>query len=116
MIKNGISQIKENKMADNKCCCNCGKSKLQPRSEKEKKALIGRLNRISGQINGIAGMIETDRYCDDVLIQLAAVYKSVKSVSAAILEEHMRSCVTESLKKGETEVIDEVVDLFKKFV
>ena len=103
-------------MADNKCCRNCGKSKLQPRSEKEKKALIGRLNRISGQINGIAGMIETDRYCDDVLIQLAAVYKSIKSVSAVILEEHMKSCVVESVKRGETEAIDEIIDLFRQFV
>ena len=100
-------------MQEKECCC-CRK-KLNPRGEKEKSALIGRLNRISGQISGIAKMIESDRYCGDVLIQLAAVYKSVKSLSSAILEEHMKSCVTESIKKGETESIDEVIDLFQKF-
>lgn len=96
--------------------CSCCKKKEIPRTEKEKNALIGRLNRISGQISGVCKMIENDRYCDDVLIQLAAVYKSIKSVSAAILEEHMKTCVTESIKRGETEAIDEVVDLFKKFI
>ncbi len=104
--KGGIMQEKE-------CCC-CRK-KLNPRTDKEKSALIGRLNRISGQINGIAKMIDADRYCGDVLVQLAAVYKSVKSLSSAILEEHMKSCVTESIKKGETEAIEEVLDLFQKF-
>lgn len=96
--------------------CTCCKKKAVPRTEKEKSALIGRLNRISGQINGVSKMIENDRYCDDVLIQLAAVYKSIKSVSAVILEEHMKSCVVESVKRGETEAIDEIIDLFRKFV
>lgn len=96
--------------------CTCCKKKTVPRTEKEKSALIGRLNRISGQINGVSKMIENDRYCDDVLIQLAAVYKSIKSVSAVILEEHMKSCVVESVKRGETEAIDEIIDLFRKFV
>lgn len=96
--------------------CSCCKKKEIPRTEKEKSALISRLNRISGQINGVCKMIENDRYCDDVLIQLAAVYKSVKSVSAVILEEHMKTCVTESIKRGETEAVDEVIDLFKKFI
>jgi len=96
--------------------CDCCRKKLKPRGEKEKSALISRLNRISGQINGVANMINEDRYCDDVLIQLAAVYKSVKSLSAVILEEHMKSCVVESVRNGGTEAVDEVVDLFKKFV
>ena len=100
-------------MQEKECCC-CRK-KLNPRTDKEKSALIGRLNRISGQINGIAKMIDADRYCGDVLVQLAAVYKSVKSLSSAILEEHMKSCVTESIKKGEKEAIEEVLDLFQKF-
>ncbi len=96
--------------------CTCCKKKAVPRTEKEKSALISRLNRISGQINGVSKMIENDRYCDDVLIQLAAVYNSIKSVSAVILEEHMKSCVVESVKRGETEAIDEIIDLFRKFV
>lgn len=95
--------------------CSCRK-KLNGRDEQSKKQLKNRLNRIIGQLNGINKMIEEDRYCDDVLIQLAAVDKSVKSLSAIILEEHMKSCVVQSLKRDQTEVIDEVVDLFKKLI
>ncbi len=98
---------------ETKCCC---RKKLKERDEQSKKLLKNRLNRIIGQLNGINKMIEEDRYCDDVLIQLAAVAKSVKGLSAAILEEHMKSCVVQSIKQDQTEVIDEVVDLFKKFI
>ena len=68
--------------------CNCYEKKNQ-RSEEEKKRIICRLNRISGQINGIGKMIENDAYCNDVLIQLAAVKNSVKSLSTCILENHL---------------------------
>ena len=56
-------------------CCN----KKTKRGPEEKKLIINRLNRISGQINGITKMIENDAYCNDVLIQLSAVKNSVKS-------------------------------------
>lgn len=56
------------------------------------------MKRMIGQLNGIMKMIEDDRYCDDVLIQLSAVDKSIKSLANSILEEHMHSCVVESIK------------------
>ena len=94
------------------CCCH---TKTKVRTEEEKKKIISRLNRIAGQIGGIKKMIEEDRYCDDVLIQLAAVDKSVKSLAAVILESHMHSCLIENIKEGNLAVVDEVVDLFKRF-
>jgi CsoR family transcriptional regulator, copper-sensing transcriptional repressor len=60
-------------------------------------------------------MVDEDRYCDDILIQLAAIDKSVKSLANVILENHMHSCVIDNIKNGNYEVIDEVVDLFKRF-
>ena len=60
-------------------------------------------------------MIEEDRYCDDVLIQLAAIDKSVKSLAGVLLESHMHSCLIENIKEGNLAVVDEVVDLFKRF-
>ena len=54
------------------CCC----EKKTIRSNEEKKKLISRINRIKGQINGISNMIDNDRYCDDILIQLSAIDKS----------------------------------------
>lgn len=95
-----------------KCCCN---TKTKIREEKEKKELTIRINRIVGQMNGIKKMVDEDRYCDDILIQLAAIDKSVKSLANVILENHMHSCVIDNIKSGNYEVIDEVVDLFKRF-
>ena len=95
--------------------CEACKMKNTPRDEKSKKKLISRINRINGQINGIKKMIEEDRYCDDVLIQLSAIDKAIKGLANEILYEHMKSCVIENIQKGNYEVLDEIVTLFKRF-
>jgi len=94
-----------------KCCCD----KTKVRTPEEKKSLITRVNRITGQMNGIKNMIEDDRYCDDILIQLSAIDKSIKSLANVILENHMHSCLVEDIKNDKYEVIDEIVELFKRF-
>lgn len=97
-------------------CINCNeKHKLNPRSLEEKKAITNRINRISGQLNGVKNMIENDRYCDEVLIQLSAIDKSIKSLANLILDEHMHSCLIEKIKNGNYEEIDNIIDLFKRF-
>ena len=93
-------------------CCN---HKKKVRSNEEKRAIVSRLNRIAGQINGIQKMVEEDRYCDDVLTQLASVDKAVKSLAGLILSAHMHTCLIEQVQAGETEIVDEVVELFKRF-
>lgn len=85
------------------------------RSEEEKKLINNRLNRIEGQIKGIKKMIEEDKYCNDILIQLSAIENSVKSLSNHILENHLYNCVSNDLEKGNLEIIDEMIGLFKKF-
>ena len=92
-------------------CCN----KKTKRGADEKKLIIGRLNRISGQINGITKMVENDAYCNDVLVQLSAVKNSVKSLSSHILENHLYTCVTRDLENGDFDTIDELISLFKRF-
>ncbi len=92
-------------------CCN----KKTRRSAEEKKLITNRLNRISGQINGIAKMIENDAYCNDVLVQLSAVENSIKSLSTHILENHLCTCVARDLENGELDTIDELISLFKRF-
>ena len=91
-------------------CC-----KVKIRSEEEKKKLISRLNRLIGQMNGVKKMIQDDRYCDDVLIQLSAIDKAIKSLANLLLENHMHTCLIENINNGNYEIVDEVVDLFKKF-
>lgn len=85
------------------------------RNSEEKKVIINRLNRINGQIGGIKKMIENDKYCNDVLIQLSAVEKSVKSLSNHILENHLYTCVSENIESGNVEIINELINIFKKF-
>lgn len=60
-------------------------------------------------------MIKEDAYCNEVLIQLSAVQNSVKSLSNLILENHLYNCVTRDLEDGKTDIIDELISLFKKF-
>ena len=95
------------------CCCN--KTKNKPRTESEKKALRSRVNRIAGQLTGINKMIDEDRYCDDVLTQLSAIDKAVRSLMTIILEDHMRTCITENILNGNGDAVDEVVELFRRF-
>lgn len=61
-------------------------------------------------------MINEDRYCGDVLIQLAAVESAVKAISREVMQDHLESCVVDRIQSGDTEVIDEVMDLFKRFM
>ena len=92
-------------------CCN----KKTKRGIDEKKLITNRLNRISGQVNGIKKMIENDAYCNDILIQLKAVENSIQSLSNHILENHLYNCVTRDLENGELDTIDELISLFKRF-
>lgn len=97
-------------------CCHCGAQKHTPRSEQLEADVTRRLNRAIGQLNGIKTMVEEDRYCGDVLTQLAAVESAVKAVSREVMQDHLETCVVERVQAGDTEVVDEVMGLFKKFM
>ncbi|MFZ2756795.1 MAG: metal-sensing transcriptional repressor [Atopobiaceae bacterium] len=94
--------------------CDCH-HKQTPRSEALQKDVTCRLNRAIGQLNGVKSMIDDNRYCGDVLIQLAAAQSAIKAVSTEILQDHLETCVVERIQAGDTEVVDEVVQLLKRF-
>ena len=73
-----------------------------------------RLSRACGQLNGISKMIEEDRYCEDVLIQLSAVISALKSFGNVLLKDHLETCVSDKIKQGDSEVISEVMEIIKK--
>ena len=98
----------------NDSCPHCHKKKERP--EEEYKKLINRLNRISGQINGIKKMVENDAYCTDILIQVAAVNAALNSFNKELLGEHIRTCVADNIKNGNDEVIDELVKTLQKLM
>lgn len=96
-------------------CENCNVCvKSTHRAEDEKKNITKRLNIVEGQIRGTKQMIEDDRHCDDILTQISAVNKALESVENTILESHIRNCVVRDIKNGDTKIIDEVMDLFKR--
>lgn len=93
---------------------NCCKTKATPRSEESRRALENRLNRMIGQLGGIKNMIENNRYCSDILTQVAAVESALQNFGYIILKDHLETCVTEEIKKGNNGIIDETIDIIKK--
>jgi DNA-binding FrmR family transcriptional regulator len=71
---------------------------------RDKDALVKRLHRIEGQVRGVEKMIEEERYCIDVLTQIAAISTALESVSIRVLEDHVRHCVADALAAGDAEV------------
>jgi DNA-binding FrmR family transcriptional regulator len=62
--------------------------------------LLKRLRRIEGQVRGLQRMVEEEAYCIDVLTQVSAATKALQSVAVALLEEHLRHCVTDAAAQG----------------
>ena len=93
------------------CCC---RHKATPRGETELRQLQNRLNRMIGQLSGIGKMLEENRYCGDILVQVAAVESALQAFGYLVLQDHMETCVVEEIKKGNTQVIDEALKINKK--
>jgi DNA-binding FrmR family transcriptional regulator len=73
----------------------------------EKEALVKRLHRIEGQVRGIERMVEDERYCIEILTQIAAATTALESVAFKILDEHVNHCVAGALESGDAEVAAE---------
>lgn len=86
------------------------------RTIEENKAYSKRLNRIEGQVRGINKMIETNRDCKEVLVQLSAINAAIKNLSSDIFEAHMKTCMLNDIKNERYESIDEVMDLYKRLL
>ena len=80
---------------------------------------LPRLNRISGQIEGIKRMIEENRYCGDILIQLRAARAALRNIELQILDRHLSTCVTDAFQGESLEAkkqnVDEIRELIKRF-
>jgi DNA-binding FrmR family transcriptional regulator len=80
---------------------------------------LGRLRRIEGQVQGIQRMVEEDKYCVDILLQLAAVEGAVEQVQKLLLGRHIASCVSEAIRSGNTrdrqKKVDELLEVFSRF-
>ena len=80
---------------------------------------LGRLRRIEGQMQGIQRMVEEDKYCVDILLQLTAVQGAVEQVQRLLLGRHIESCVADAVRSGSTrdrqKKMDELLEVFSRF-
>ena len=87
---------------------------------KDKDALVRRLHRIEGQVRGVERMVAEDRYCIDILTQIAAVNTALESLAFQILDEHVRHCVAGALTSGDEtaarEKTQELLEAVQRFV
>jgi CsoR family transcriptional regulator, copper-sensing transcriptional repressor len=79
-------------------------------------ALLKRLNRISGQVRGVTGMVEEGRYCVDILTQIAAIQSALDAVAMQLLEHHTHGCVQSAIRSGHgDQAIGELMEVVKRF-
>jgi DNA-binding FrmR family transcriptional regulator len=80
------------------------------------KDMLDRLNRIGGQVRGVARMVEQQRPCLEVLQQLASVQAAMKGLTKTVLRNYLERCATDAIRSGDTEVYDDLMEAIYKFV
>ena len=85
-------------------------------SPDHKKAVINRLSRIIGHMESVKKMVENDRDCTDVLIQLSAVNSALQGVSRAVLKEHMSTCIVEAVQHEDRQALEELSKAIDSFI
>ena len=84
----------------------------------EKKQLLSRLRRVEGQAGGLVRMVEADKYCIDILQQIAAVQGALAQAGKALVRSHLETCVVDAFKsrkaKEQAQAISELVELFAR--
>ena len=86
------------------------------RGEQEKRDLMNRLKRIEGQVRGLQRMLEEDAYCPEILVQASAVNSALNSFSRTLLADHLHTCVTDDIRAGRDEAVDELMETLKKLM
>ena len=92
-------------------CC-----KKTLRDPEEVRKLMNRLSRMEGQIRGIRNMLENDAYCNDILMQSAAVTAAMNAFNRELISSHLRGCVARDLREGKDEIVDELVITLQKLM
>jgi DNA-binding FrmR family transcriptional regulator len=100
------------------CGCGCASAELPPDDGKRAVAVdpeakagnLRRLRRLEGQVRGLQKMIEGDRYCPDIMIQISAAQEALRTVGRELMRNHLRHCVTHALSGGAPEQADAMYD------
>lgn len=88
-------------------------------SEDDKKKLNNRLRRVVGQVEAVGRMIEEDEYCVDILMQLSAATGALGKVGQIVLEQHIKTCVSDAMASGDPsdrdQKLEELIKIFRKY-
>lgn len=91
-------------------------AKMVPRTEEEIESIVKRLKRIEGQVRGVQKMVEDNRYCIDILVQISAIQAALNKVGLNLLERHANHCVAKAIREGNgEESLRELMDVIKQF-
>ncbi|HET8668972.1 MAG TPA: metal-sensitive transcriptional regulator [Terriglobales bacterium] len=116
-----------NKQSEESSRCACGASDELSATERRattvdpeiKTANLKRLRRIEGQVRGVQKMVEDERYCADILVQISSVQEALRSVGRELMRNHLHHCATSAIRKGsESEanaMYEELLDLMYKY-
>ncbi len=94
------------------CCC----ERRRVRDDNERRDLMNRLKRIEGQVRGLQRMLEEDAYCPEILTQASAVNSALNSFSRVLLTSHLRTCVSEDIRAGREDTVDELMTVLQKLM
>jgi CsoR family transcriptional regulator, copper-sensing transcriptional repressor len=87
-----------------------------PREAGAREDLLLRLRRVEGQVRGVQKMVEEERYCPDVLVQMSAIHESLRAVERILMKDHLQHCATEALRSGDDKqaqrTYNELTELF----
>ena len=86
------------------------------RSEEERRDLINRLKRIEGQVRGLQRMLEEGAYCPEILTQASAANSALNSFCRVLLTSHLRTCVSEDIRAGREDTVDELMAVLQKLM
>lgn len=98
---------------EEKCCCS---DRKKVRKSDERTDLIHRLNRIEGQVRGVKNMVESDRYCVDILTQVSAIQSALNSFNKILLKNHISTCVAEDIRSEREGAVEEFCDIIQKLM
>ena len=96
--------------------CHDHSERKKVRNENERHDLLNRLKRIEGQVRGLQRMLEEDAYCPDILTQASAVNSALNSFCRVLLASHIRTCVSDDIRSGRDETVDELMDTLQKLM
>lgn len=115
-MKNEERRTKNEEMREGAGMNECPMCKTKKRDEAEYKSLMNRLSRIEGQVRGVRGMVEKDAYCIDIITQVAAISAALGAFNKELLSSHIRTCVSDDIKAGNSEAVDELLATLTKLM